>query len=98
MLRAMGRLLGHRGKEHPLRVRVVYGQWDRGRTLEGSTVMGTEGRCSVDLSANVGQKDFTAIDVDSLHLALLELAGVQDFFSDSVRHISNLQVGSEGGR
>jgi hypothetical protein len=95
MLRAMGRLLGHRGKEHPLWVREVNGYWNRRRTLEGSSVMCTERRCSVDLSANVGQKNFTAIDVDSLHLALLELAGVQDFFSDSVRHVSDLKVGFE---
>ena len=27
--------------------------------------MGTEGRCSIDLSANVGKKDLASIDVDS---------------------------------
>ena len=60
--------------------------------------MGTVCGCSIDLSADVGKKHLAAIDIDSFHLPLLELAGVQDFFSDGVGHISRLNVGSESGR
>ena len=60
--------------------------------------MGTVCGCGIDLSANVGQKDLASIDIDSFHLSLLELAGIQDFFGDGVRHISDLKVGFGSGR